>query len=614
MITMGIINQNVSKDEIDQAVRNGGFYGDDGIWNSLVRFPGDNKLYRDKVETIIVKDRKYAYVKRKPDGTYYLPGGSVEKNLPRADQAVNECREEAHLDVNNIQSTGIVYKTNLGTSPRLQDICRIHWHGTINEIYVADYKGIYRGKIDPEDESPFIRSGKFYPVKECFKFFNKEHRDALLWYLKNIDPGYEVVKESYIGNYFKNRKLLKYISKNPEVERETIEQAIEMLKKEYSRLSTTSNIQRERKREDVDNILHSVLEFEFDDGQTVSIMICFDDKELSDGVAIYNKDIGYAVVVYPRFFKTSKENQVFTLLHEFGHIRLLHLKQHNGKFDFFGRDGNMEYRRKMMTRGKAMYPEVNADLYAILNGAAMYSILGSSFNYDVKGDYDFRFTNAELADRYQNVFKKYGRLRGFSESKRFSNYDIANLAIYESIYEDEDLKLTEEEKDDLYTIVYEYFINRRIGKDPIVQKKKNEYNHIKGVYEETYRDYKDIVSNTIISPDVETEELILSEKVSEDEVPLEHKELKMVREKMDQIYNDYMDEQIIVFENMMEIPGEEKLSSYPEMKQLGVKKKYLKEKVKEVIERVDEKLMKNEPSKERNYFHHLFTSYLKSDK
>ena len=100
-----------SKQEmIEDVIRNHGFYGNNGVWNSIITFPGDNRLYRERVETIIVRNRKEVFLKKKPNGEYFLPGGSTEKDIPDIQQAINECREEAHIDVSRIESTGITYK------------------------------------------------------------------------------------------------------------------------------------------------------------------------------------------------------------------------------------------------------------------------------------------------------------------------------------------------------------------------------------------------------------------------------------------------------------------------------------------------------------------------
>ena len=486
------------REALEKAIREGGFYGKNGVWNSIVTFSGDKRVYRERVETLIVKDGKFVFVKKKLDGTYFLPGGSTEKDLSHMDQAINECRE-AHINVRNIQSTGITYKVQHEVPLWAKKECEVEWSGTITEVYTAEYDSMYKGQIDKVDEDPFIRSGKFYSTKECFKFFRKEHRDALLWFLKSLNKEDELVTESYISNYFKNKKLLKKISHNPEVERSAIDQMISVLKKEYSKLSATSKIKRERKRVDVGELFHPVLTFDFTDGNTITIAICFDDSEISDGVAIHTEKYGDMVVVYPCFFKSTTENQIFTILHEFGHIRLHHLERWNSKVDIFGNDKTMEYRQRLMAKNRVMYPEVNADLYAILNGSSMYSILNSAIQKDTDEKYDYRLTNQELANRYTKVFKKYGNLKGYGEST-FSKYDIACLVIYEMVYNNEEIDyLSESEKDQLYHILFEHGINVKIKDNIIIKEKEEAYKNALAIYNEKYDEYKYIICNTIES-------------------------------------------------------------------------------------------------------------------
>ena len=128
------------KEEMTQkAIRDGGFYGKNGVWNSIITFSGDKRIYRERVETIIVKDGKEVFVKKKPNGEYFLPGGSTEKDLPHKQQAINECREEAHINVKNIEFTGITYKKTHEPPKWAKDEKMIQWQGTYTEVYTAEY-------------------------------------------------------------------------------------------------------------------------------------------------------------------------------------------------------------------------------------------------------------------------------------------------------------------------------------------------------------------------------------------------------------------------------------------------------------------------------------------
>ena len=448
-----------------EAIKNKGFYGTNGVWNSIITFSGDERLYRERVETIIVRKNKEIFVKKKPNGEYFLPGGSTEKNLSHKKQAINECKEEAHINVKNIEFTGITYKKIHEPPKWAKDEKMIQWQGTYTEVYTAEYDSSYKGNVAKEDEDPFIRSGRWYSIKECFKFFSKEHKDALKQYLTQQEENKEPVTESYITNYFGNRKLLKKISRNPEVDNSAIDKMISELKKSYSSFINKSSIKREMKKDDVGEIFHPILTFDFPDGNTISICLCFDKSSITDGAAVHSDSYGDLVIIYPCFFNQDKNGQVFTLLHEIGHIRLGHLDKRHMKKNIFGDDITNDHRIKVMNKGKAIYPEVNADFYAILNGASMYSILGSSIKNDRDEEYDYRFTNNELANRYTQVWDKYQRYKGRSafESETFE-YDAACMAIYEMTYQN-DLDLSNDDKKRLYGLIYEYAIKKKVNSD-----------------------------------------------------------------------------------------------------------------------------------------------------
>ena len=54
---------NMKKKLLKPYLIDGGFYGNDNKWNALVSFPFDPNVYRDRVETIIIRDQKEVFVK-----------------------------------------------------------------------------------------------------------------------------------------------------------------------------------------------------------------------------------------------------------------------------------------------------------------------------------------------------------------------------------------------------------------------------------------------------------------------------------------------------------------------------------------------------------------------
>jgi hypothetical protein len=222
-------------------------------------------------------------------------------------------------------------------------------------------------------------------------------------------------QESYLLNYFFNKVKLARISSNPEIGRKNMLALIKILKKNYIKLGKTDRVKKVRKSKDVGCYLYPAASFTFPDKMEVTVYICFDDSSFTPGAASYNKEIGYHIIVYPGFFTDTEDQAIFTLLHEFGHIRLGHCRGYNAHRNIFGKEDYSEHRVRTMAKGEVIYPESNADLYAVLNGADMYAILGMYTPMDHDDKYDYRYSNAEAAARYKDVFKRYGKLRGFRE-------------------------------------------------------------------------------------------------------------------------------------------------------------------------------------------------------
>jgi 8-oxo-dGTP pyrophosphatase MutT (NUDIX family) len=171
---------------LEDAIRNGGYYGDDGTWNSIAVFSGDKRIYRIRVETLIIKDDKFIYLKflpknrnRKDNRIYLVPGGSVSKDSSNMDQAINECKEEARITVKNIKSTGITYKESTYPSKLAIATQAVNWNGNYTEVYVAEYHKPYRGHIEKVDEDKFMITGKFYNIDKIYRYLRKEHKKAL---------------------------------------------------------------------------------------------------------------------------------------------------------------------------------------------------------------------------------------------------------------------------------------------------------------------------------------------------------------------------------------------------------------------------------------------------
>nr|DAK52810.1 MAG TPA: U8 snoRNA-decapping enzyme [Caudoviricetes sp.] len=374
-----------------KALMNNGYYDKNGNWNAIKVINGN--IYRDRVETLIIKDKKFVFIKLAGEkGKYKLPGGSLGKDITPETQAINECHEETHFEVNNLQSTGITYKINYTDSNKSKDNeyqYGVKYIGAFTSLFTAEYVGKYTGKIAEADEDPYIRSGKWYTFKEAFGIFNTWHRDALLQYIKLNLPTEEYTTEGYFLNRVKNSVLLK--SKNiQEIDINASNYMVSQIVMKYNKLRFTSG----NKKVTVGFYsvpLKSGGSFE------VGIVIDFGGDKVGNPAYAY-KTVGGddAITFNPAFFKASKDDQLFTLLHELGHIRLKHTDPNNYKRAFGRRYDPYVTRGNDIKRGGVSYVELNADTYSVLNGGKAYTLL----NPDHGDDEDSKLNNLELARRY----------------------------------------------------------------------------------------------------------------------------------------------------------------------------------------------------------------------
>jgi hypothetical protein len=176
------------REYLQDAIKNGGYYGEEGVWNSIIVFDGDNHIYRGRVETLIIKDGDKIFLRfktnKKNDREYSVPGGSFERDISNIDQAVNECKEEARINVRNIRSSGITYKETVTPPKWAIGTQAVNWNGKYTEVYVGEFDGYYTGHIDKVDEDKFMVKGKFYSIADVYDVLRKEHKEAI----KNVYP------------------------------------------------------------------------------------------------------------------------------------------------------------------------------------------------------------------------------------------------------------------------------------------------------------------------------------------------------------------------------------------------------------------------------------------
>lgn len=388
-----------------KAILNSGYYDKTGNWNAIKVIGGN--LYRDRVETLIIKDGKFVFIKLAGEKSKYkLPGGSLGKDISPEEQAINECHEETHFEVSNIQHTGFTYKINYTDSKKSIDNeyqYGVRYTGAFTTLFTADYAGKFNGKIAEADEDPFIRSGKWYTFKEAFGIFNKWHRNALFQYIKmnNISEyGTDevITTEGYLMTRFKNYLMLNSKSIQ-EIDMKQVERMLNWLHGKYRMLSLKFG----KGLEPVD-----IYRLPLKTGRFIDLAFAINfngERSIEGNTASATQLSGGvdAIILEPAFFKLPKDNQVYTILHEIGHIRLKHTDPNNIKSSYKTGDDILRDRIKTVRNGKVQYTELNADTYSILNGAKRYNLLN---RYSKSDDELATIRNLENARRYDTVTRR----------------------------------------------------------------------------------------------------------------------------------------------------------------------------------------------------------------
>lgn len=165
---------------LDKALKQGGFYGTNGVWNSLVKV--DGRVLRGRVEVLVFKKKQqqiFMHIKNYDEKKYRIPGGSYEKDTPNYIQAQNEVNEEARIKVKNLVNTGEHY-VKLYKNPAPLYGSNFTWVGNYTEVYIGEYDGVYTGKIADEDKDEnMYKYGKFYDISEVYPIMNDVHKKII---------------------------------------------------------------------------------------------------------------------------------------------------------------------------------------------------------------------------------------------------------------------------------------------------------------------------------------------------------------------------------------------------------------------------------------------------
>lgn len=146
-----------------------------GKWNSLIWING--KPFRHRVETFIFNDSySELYICKRPNGSYKIPGGHLERKVSKAQQALNECKEEARIIVKNLKYIGNyteLYNANYNNLPI--PVC-----GQFVEVYVGKYGKAYSGPIFSQVRDHEMEMyGEFHPFDEVYPILKSQHRQIV---------------------------------------------------------------------------------------------------------------------------------------------------------------------------------------------------------------------------------------------------------------------------------------------------------------------------------------------------------------------------------------------------------------------------------------------------
>lgn len=310
--------------------------------------------------------------------------------------------ESSDKDRRKVLDKTVSILRDLGYDPKISKKSEDKWIATNNS---GDLGG----------ESLCISIGKLKGLDKVCSAVNKEIKPQAKLSPDNYGTVFlsmkeSVVTESYLGNYIRNKIYLSKMGKNPDLNRRTIISFIKKMETHYETSLLDEEVKDLMKKRNVGDYYLPKGSMTFPDGKEITFAFCYDKSSFTPGAAMKTEDGSYVILLYPKFFECEDmEDKIFTVMHEIGHVRLGHLEHRNQSID-------MNRREHQMVKGRAIYPELNADLYAVLNGAKMYTILSYTDARDYNKKYDYRYSNNEIALRYGFVFKNYKKYGKMYES------------------------------------------------------------------------------------------------------------------------------------------------------------------------------------------------------
>ena len=447
-------------EKLHYIVRNKGYYDNSGVWNSISQ-SSDGKIFRNRVETLVIRDKK-VLIKFHKDGTYKIPGGSVDINVPDIDQAVNECKEEARIIVKNIYYTGFTYKKLKPADKVVKNDKFINWDGSINKVFVANYDSMSQDYIEPVDRDNDMLSGEWYNIEEVISKLIPEHREAIIQYLKfHKEPEQVYAEAFYYINSIKNLFQIYDQYKHPDFNIEFVMKLLKAIDEEHKNIVKSSHFKKAFKRRDV-IYEYNMVSLKF---KSFNIIVRLSSLDTAGPAETYSvkpegsNELEYRVVLHESFFTLTDDMRAFIILHEIGHDMLQHTRLYNVRLVDVVFNG---WWRNIVSSifNHVTFREYMADFYAVCNGASITGLLKLN---KIDGKYSLKKypdVQHEIILRYNKILTSYDLFKKlFGEA---GNKDItSNLpkltpegAIFNQIYCNKKLDyLTESDKFNLYHII-----------------------------------------------------------------------------------------------------------------------------------------------------------------
>ena len=149
--------------------------------------------YRPRVEMLVIKDARYVFLRLKdgiektpPDKRTYkytIPGGSLDADSSKLEQAIAETNEEALINVSLVYNTGVSYYSRYEPGFILKGgDMPLEYVGSMSDVFIGVYDGPYdKSKVEEKDlDDDIANNGKFYEITKVAKYLRTEHIEALL--------------------------------------------------------------------------------------------------------------------------------------------------------------------------------------------------------------------------------------------------------------------------------------------------------------------------------------------------------------------------------------------------------------------------------------------------